>query len=49
MNIQNTLTEVRHHLIVGIPLEGSEKTYPEQQLIKAIMIYEKRKGWRNKI
>ncbi len=46
MDLQNELKEVRYELNKKIPLEGSDETYDEQQLLKAILIFEKRKGWR---
>ena len=46
MDLQNELKEIRYELNKKIPMEGSEETYDEQQLLKAILVFEKRKGWR---
>ena len=46
MDLQNELKEVRYELNKKIPIEGSDETHDEQQLLKAILIFEKRKGWR---
>lgn len=37
MNLQNLLKEIRHNLVKKIPLEGSDETYSEQELLKAIL------------